>query len=41
LQFDQLRIQCREDAAKGELDVSIDGANLPRQDLGIGLSGGA
>ena len=36
--LDERRVQRREDAAERELDVGIGRAQLPRQDLGVGIA---
>ena len=38
LRLDERRVQRREDAAERELDVGIGGAQLPGEDLGVGIA---
>ena len=40
LRLDERRVQRREDAAERQLDVGIGGADLAREDLGVGIARG-
>ena len=40
LRLDQRRVQCREHPAERQLDLGIGRAQLPREDLGVGIARG-